>query len=115
MTSYLRPKTDGANKRRKARKRRRLARTRVCAICGKGMSAAEVSLDHIVPRSHGGTNEAWNLRATHPRCNWERGNHMEDTEEVRNATRLHLMFGIRGTPRGGKPTLPLKLPDTSER
>ena len=111
MTSYLRPKNRGAKKSAKARKRKRLARTRVCAICGKGMSPADVSLDHVVPRSYGGTSEAWNLRPTHPRCNWERGNTMEDSAEVRNAVRLHLMFGLRGTPRSGRPAMPLKPPE----
>jgi 5-methylcytosine-specific restriction endonuclease McrA len=110
MTSYLRPKADGAKKRSKARKRKRLARTRVCAICGKGLNPDEVSLDHIVPRSRGGVSEAWNLRPAHGKCNWDRGNRMEDSAEVRNATLLHLAFGLRGTPRRGRAAIQLSPP-----
>lgn len=95
MTSYLRFKTDGAGKKSRKKKRlRRMAKRGVCGICGKGMDAGDVSLDHILPKSKGGSNEAWNLRPTHKKCNWNRGNTMEDTVEVRNAERVHRMFGM---------------------
>lgn len=42
----------------------------VCGICG-GPGATTV--DHVRPRSQGGTNHPGNLRAAHARCNYGRG------------------------------------------
>jgi 5-methylcytosine-specific restriction endonuclease McrA len=40
-----------------------------CAICGKKIrSLLHVTIDHVVPRSLGGSNE-WNRVAAHKRCN----------------------------------------------
>jgi 5-methylcytosine-specific restriction endonuclease McrA len=43
----------------------------VCALCGR---AGANSVDHIVPKSKGGTHEMDNLRAAHMSCNAARGN-----------------------------------------
>lgn len=55
-----------------------------CGICGEPVDPALrhpdprcVSLDHVVPVSHGGTNDLWNLRLTHLVCNLKRGNALE--------------------------------------
>jgi len=93
MTSYLRSRAAGAGKRSRAKRKKRLAKKRVCAICGLGLSPSEMTVDHIVPRSLGGSNEAWNLRAAHKRCNSARGSVMEDTAEVRTAAFIHRAFG----------------------
>jgi len=52
----------------------------VCGICGLPIDTAltypdpeSLSLDHIIPRSKGGSHAASNLRATHLRCNVARG------------------------------------------
>jgi hypothetical protein len=52
-----------------------------CGICRKAVSRKLrhpepmcASLDHIVPVSQGGTNDLWNLRLTHLRCNLSRRN-----------------------------------------
>lgn len=52
-----------------------------CGICRKPVDRALrhpdlmcASLDHIVPVSEGGTNDLWNLRLTHLRCNLSRRN-----------------------------------------
>ena len=51
-----------------------------CQICGERvdrhadpLSDWYPSLDHIVPRSHGGTDDADNLRTAHRWCNSVRG------------------------------------------
>lgn len=51
----------------------------MCQICGDKIDVEEkypspfsLSLDHIVPRSQGGTDAHWNLRATHLVCNVRR-------------------------------------------
>ncbi len=46
---------------------------RTCALCGDPIAEGErPSLDHIVPVSAGGLNEAQNLRVVHQRCNTRR-------------------------------------------
>lgn len=50
-----------------------------CALCGMELALREADLDHIVPRSMGGPNLYWNFRATHRRCNRERGAAIYDT------------------------------------
>jgi 5-methylcytosine-specific restriction endonuclease McrA len=44
-----------------------------CAICSERMAPEDVELDHIVPVAYGGGNERSNVRATHRRCNRNRG------------------------------------------
>ena len=49
-----------------------------CLICNGKLSFDErtgigANLEHIVPRSRGGTNDAANLALTHPACNSEKG------------------------------------------
>jgi 5-methylcytosine-specific restriction endonuclease McrA len=53
-----------------------------CLICngwvrfdaGSGFGA---TVEHIVPRTLGGTNDLLNLGITHPRCNGEKGRHWD--------------------------------------
>lgn len=52
-----------------------------CGICGKRVNRKLrhpdplcPSLDHVIPVSEGGTNDVWNLRLTHLRCNLSRRN-----------------------------------------
>lgn len=52
-----------------------------CGICHKTVSKTRqhpdllcASLDHVIPVSEGGTNDVWNLRLTHLRCNLSRRN-----------------------------------------
>lgn len=40
-----------------------------CYLCGGAISWETASLDHVTPRSRGGTNELSNLRWAHRRCN----------------------------------------------
>lgn len=47
-----------------------------CALCGDGLK--ERHLDHIVPRSRGGKDEAGNYRFLCPRCNYCKGGLMDD-------------------------------------
>lgn len=48
----------------------------LCWLCGEpfaNKSGRKPSLDHVIPRSKGGSNRNENLRLAHGRCNWERG------------------------------------------
>jgi 5-methylcytosine-specific restriction endonuclease McrA len=44
-----------------------------CALCGSPIGD-DGSLDHILPKSRGGTNRQTNLRVVHRSCNVRRGN-----------------------------------------
>jgi 5-methylcytosine-specific restriction endonuclease McrA len=46
----------------------------VCGICRKHVKRLDASIDHLVPVSRGGTNDAANLRLAHLRCNVRRHN-----------------------------------------
>lgn len=52
-----------------------------CWLCGKPLGldlprthARAATLDHVIPRSQGGTNELTNLRLAHRTCNYRRAN-----------------------------------------
>lgn len=40
-----------------------------CYYCGKALKLSQVTLDHYLPRSHGGTSDAFNLVCACKRCN----------------------------------------------
>jgi 5-methylcytosine-specific restriction endonuclease McrA len=47
-----------------------------CQYCGFVGVAAELTVDHIVPMSRGGTGDRWdNLVIACKRCNWRKANH----------------------------------------
>jgi 5-methylcytosine-specific restriction endonuclease McrA len=48
-----------------------LAQSNICWLCG--MPGA-TTVDHVIPRSHGGEDNVENLRPAHLRCNSSRGN-----------------------------------------
>lgn len=57
-----------------------------CWLCGKGIDLAlfhphpgSFSIDHVVPRSKGGSNHISNLRPAHRRCNLRRGDRPAST------------------------------------
>jgi len=45
----------------------------VCHLCGREIDGT-VSVDHVIPRSQGGTDDIENLRPACQRCNSKRGN-----------------------------------------
>ena len=56
-----------------------------CWLCGGEIdphatrtSPVAGSIDHLVPRSRGGSDDASNLRLAHRRCNVRRGNHLPE-------------------------------------
>ncbi|MCB0916647.1 MAG: HNH endonuclease [Actinobacteria bacterium] len=48
---------------------------RTCWLCGANILGT-VSVDHVIPRSKGGTDDLDNLRPCCLRCNMSRGNRM---------------------------------------
>lgn len=58
-----------------------------CWLCGGGIdpsaiptSPVSATVDHLVPRSRGGSNDPTNLRLAHRRCNNRRGSHLPELE-----------------------------------
>jgi 5-methylcytosine-specific restriction endonuclease McrA len=49
----------------------------LCKWCGKPMALKDTNLDHIIPRSLGGSSRVRNLVATHRRCNKRKGSRLD--------------------------------------
>ena len=47
-----------------------------CYLCGRKVSRLRFDLDHMLPLSKGGEHAAFNLAATHPRCNGKKYNRL---------------------------------------
>src|SRR5437764_14803229 len=47
-----------------------------CQYCGVALSSGELTLDHVVPRSRGGSSTWENLVACCHQCNRRKGNHL---------------------------------------
>lgn len=64
-----------------------------CAYCGDSIeNGASLSLDHVIPYSKGGSNEASNLTTCCKRCNSSRGN--RPMEEFAEAVATYLNHGV---------------------
>jgi hypothetical protein len=64
-----------------------------CAYCGTGIEdGAKLTLDHVIPHSHGGNNKAENLITACHRCNSSRGN--RPVEEFADKVAGYLNHGI---------------------
>ena len=56
-----------------------LARDRKCCLCGNGPDGAPLEVDHIIPRSKGGSNNMENLQVLCRPCNQGKSN-LDDTD-----------------------------------
>lgn len=65
----------------------------ICGICHLPILGGPVHQDHIIPRSYGGPNKAWNLRLTHGYCNLHRHNKIESFQLPLEA--IGYTFGYR--------------------
>src|SRR5207237_384745 len=55
----------------------------ICQYCGAVLSAAELTLDHVIPRSRGGSSTWENLVACCHACNRKKGNRLPHEAEMR--------------------------------
>jgi len=64
-----------------------------CAYCGSGLEdGAQLTLDHLTPRSHGGNNSETNLVTACQKCNSVRGN--RNLGEFVSATAAYINHGV---------------------
>lgn len=71
-----------SNKRQKIRKRRKIYDNHkgICYLCDKPVSFEEYTIEHVIPKSKGGTNKYVNLRPAHFDCNQKKGNKLLNEE-----------------------------------
>jgi 5-methylcytosine-specific restriction endonuclease McrA len=55
-----------------------------CGYCGDKLSIAKFTVDHVVPRRHGGSNRLKNLRTCCTYCNKIKGDAHPVTQEMRD-------------------------------
>ncbi len=48
-----------------------------CTYCGKGVRFSDADIDHIWPKSRGGSNSSWNLEVACQSCNRSKGNKID--------------------------------------
>ena len=53
----------------------------LCARCGKPIAPQKVTIDHFVPKYHGGGDDARNLLPLCKNCNKQKGSRVVTTEE----------------------------------
>jgi len=76
----------------------------ICHLCGKPANVHYFDLDHVVPRSRGGTDDESNLCLSHPYCNRSRGNrmgrhiHLWDVQRLKERNAPDYVFKILGSP-----------------
>jgi 5-methylcytosine-specific restriction endonuclease McrA len=52
-----------------------------CFVCQRHVKEHHATLEHVMPQSHGGSDEMDNLAISHVDCNKLRGNHLEGSAE----------------------------------
>lgn len=57
----------------------------VCYLCGQAVPRSEISIDHIIPLSMGGSHTLANLGLTHLRCNVRKGSTFTDKRPLKLA------------------------------
>lgn len=72
LNEYLEGKQ--ITKRKNLTKRLLEANNYICALCGEPTTLKESNIDHIIPKSKGGSDSIENLQATHKVCNFKKGN-----------------------------------------
>jgi hypothetical protein len=64
-----------------------------CGICGKQIEGVTFDIDHIVPRSRGGTDDPDNLRPTHAVCNRSKSANELASWQIRRGSIEHRPVG----------------------
>lgn len=54
----------------------------ICAKCGRPLPIEKTTIDHLIPKYRGGTDEISNLIPMCKRCNKQKGSRIVDVEEL---------------------------------
>lgn len=54
-----------------------------CCYCSKSMGINKMTMEHLIPKSHGGTRLTGNLALCCQHCNNKRGNNIHDSKSLR--------------------------------
>jgi 5-methylcytosine-specific restriction endonuclease McrA len=76
-----------------------------CFVCECHVEEQHATLEHVLPLSHGGTDDMDNLSISHQRCNQRRNNLLEDSPEF---LALRVEMAIKHTSRKVKIPQPSK-------
>lgn len=53
----------------------------VCAVCGRSLPRSKVTIDHYIPKYHGGTDDERNLLPLCKNCNKSKGSRIVQAKE----------------------------------
>ena len=65
----------------------------ICQLCMKSCKRIDSTIDHIIPKSHGGSNNLFNLQLSHSWCNGIKGS--DKTPHNHDYYLSHTLYGIR--------------------
>ena len=76
-----------------------------CQYCGNKFPTQELTFDHLVPRSLGGTTNWKNVVTACSRCNLKKGNHLPEAVKMhpRNPPRIPSNYGLQENGRAFPP------------
>ena len=53
----------------------------VCAVCGRTLESGKVTIEHVIPKYHGGTDDERNLLPLCKNCNKQKGSRLVSAEQ----------------------------------
>lgn len=65
-----------------------------CWYCKQPVRSREATIDHVRPKSKGGTNKRNNLVMAHPKCNFEKADKL--TNRTKTLTRVNELRALSG-------------------
>lgn len=65
----------------------------VCVLCFGPITIDECNIEHLIPRSRGGSEHSYNKAIAHPRCNLEKGNMTYEEWIAFKGSQLQLPYG----------------------
>ncbi len=65
-----------------------------CHLCGEWINEDDRSVDHVIARSHGGTDDISNCKPAHKVCNSSRGNRPIEEWRSQNTNELNWLISL---------------------
>ncbi len=81
-----------------------------CAKCGKKIRKADVDIDHIIPRKHGGSDRLYNLQCLCKHCNRSKQASMKDTiPDLAKANHQRAVKAVKNAAKSAKKAVVKKI------